>query len=127
MRHENFFWINCGAIGLWGGCIFGWVPASLLVLIPFLNRDGHTFTDFSYLLVIHLTIQSAYGFRALAQEQNFRRVVKEMLLIALVFAGMLAGYSFSFSHRPIPWNYFFCVGTAAVGAPLVGRRLFCWA
>jgi hypothetical protein len=119
MRHETFFWINCGAIGLWGGCIFGWVPASLLVLIPFLNRDGHTFTDFSYLLVIHLTLQSAYGFRALAQEQNFRRAVKEMLLIALVFAGMLAGYSFSFSHRPIPWNYFFCVGTAAVGAPLL--------
>ncbi len=119
MQHETFFWINCGAIGLWGGCIFGWVPAAWLVRIPFLNRDGHTFTDFSYLLVIHLTLQSAYGFRALAREPAFRRVVRETLCIVLVMVGMLAGYSLGFSHRAIPWHYFLCVGAAAVGAPLL--------
>ncbi len=77
MKLEKFFWANTGAIGLWGGCIFGWIPAAILVHIPFLNRDGHTYTDFSYLLVIHLIIQSAYGFKALAQENNFRRAAAD--------------------------------------------------
>jgi len=63
LRGEPFFWVNTGAIVLWGGCVFGWVPDSLLATIPFLNRVGHIDADFSYLLAIHLTIQSAYGFK----------------------------------------------------------------
>ena len=73
LKTEPFFWINGSAILLWGGCVFGWVPAAVLAAIPLLNRVGHVYTDFSYLLVIHLTIQSAYGFKCLAMERNFRR------------------------------------------------------
>ena len=67
LSREKFFWVNTGAIALWGGCVFGWMPASILAAIPLLNRVGHGFTDFSYLLVIHLTIQSAYGFGCLTR------------------------------------------------------------
>ena len=119
MSRDRFFWINLGAIGLWGGCIFGWVPVSLLLHIPFLNRDGHTYTDFSYLLVIHLTLQSAYGFGALAQERDFRRVKTDLLWVVLVFVGMLLVNCQSGLERPVPWSYFLCAGAGAVGVPLL--------
>ena len=47
LKGEPFFWVNTGAIGLWGGCVFGWVPSSLLATIPLLNRVGHVNADFS--------------------------------------------------------------------------------
>jgi hypothetical protein len=119
MRSDPFFWINSGAIILWGGCIFGWVPASVIACIPLLNRDGHTHIDFSYLLVIHLTIQSAYGFKALAQETDFRRTVTDFLWLILALFGMLLAYRTSSFHRPVPWDYFLCVGAGAIGAPLL--------
>jgi len=117
--HDPFFWVNSSAIVLWGGCIFGWVPASALAWIPLLNRDGHTHVDFSYLLVMHLTLQSAYGFKVLARKTSFRRVALDFLWIILVYAGMMLAYSFNPLPRPVPWNYFFCVGAGAVGAPLL--------
>ena len=119
LRGNPFFWINSCAIVLWGGCIFGWVPVPLLAAIPFLNRDGHTYTDFSYLLVLHLTLQSAYGFKMLAQEANLRRAAMDLFCAILVFAGMLMANCFSGLQRPIPWNYLWCAGTGAVGAPLL--------
>ena len=119
LKGEPFFWVNGSAIGLWGGCIFGWIPASVLVAIPMLNRIGHTYINFSYLLVIHLTIQSAYGFWCLAKEQNFRRAAVDFLWMGLIFAGMVLAYCFGTEHRPIPWSYFLCVGAGAVGAPLL--------
>ena len=119
MRRDPFFWINCLAIGLWGGLIFGWIPASVLARIPFLNRDGHTHVDFSFVLVIHLTLQSAYGFRALAQENNLRRTLAEFVWIALIFAGLMAAYRFRLWQQPVPWGYFLCVTLGALGAPLV--------
>ena len=122
LKPEPFFWVNTAALVLWAGCIFGWVPASLLVRIPLLNRDGHTEVDFSYVLVIHLTLQAAYGFKALAQERKVRRVALDFIWVALVLAGMLAAYDFGVSHRPIPWHYFLGAGAGALGAP----ALFAW-
>jgi hypothetical protein len=119
LKGESFFWINTSAILLWGGCIFGWVPAAILKAIPLLNRVNHTDTDFSYLLVIHLTIQSAYGFRCLAREVDFRQVAGDFLWIVLVFGGMMLAYCCGTAHQPIPWNYFLCAGAGAVGAPLL--------
>jgi hypothetical protein len=130
MRRDPFFWINTGAIILWGGCIFGWVPAALLLKVPFLNRDGHTYTDFSYLLVLHLTLQSAYGFQALAGENTFRRVLPDFFWMVLVFLAMLLLNWLSGWVRPLPWSYFLCTGAAAAGALLCfaygnsrGRRI----
>lgn len=119
LKGEPFFWVNTVAIGLWGGCIFGWIPASLLGAIPWLNRVGHNDTDFSYLLVIHLTIQCAYGFMCLAQTERLRRVMVESACIGVVFAGLFVLYSFGYWHQPIPWAYFVCAGAGAVGAPLL--------
>jgi len=119
LKGEPFFWVNGGAILLWGGCVFGWVPASVLAAVPLLNRVGHTYTDFSYLLVIHLTIQAAYGFRCLAREDNSRRAVVDFLWMLLIFAAMVLAYDFRTVHRPIPWNYVLCGGAAAFGAPLL--------
>jgi hypothetical protein len=119
LKGESFFWVNTGAILLWGGCIFGWVPSSLLVTIPLLNRVGHNYVDFSYLLVIHLTIQSAYGFKCLAKAGNFRQLAGDFACIGAVFAGMFALYYFGDAHKPIPWNYFLCAGVGAIGAPLL--------
>lgn len=119
LKGEPFFWVNGGAILLWGGCVFGWVPAPVLAAIPLLNRVGHVYTNFSYLLVIHLTIQCAYGFKCLAREENFRRAMINFLWMGLVFAGMILAYGFGIAHRPIPWGYVLCAGTGAVGAPLL--------
>ena len=119
LRREPFFWINGAAIAFWGGCVFGWVPASLLAQVPLLNRDGHTHIDFSYLLVIHLTLQSAYGFRALARGNDFRRAVMELFCIAALMAGLMTAYVLGLWHRSIPWAYFAGAAGGALGAPLL--------
>jgi len=119
IKGETFFWVNTSAIMLWGGCVFGWVPATVLAAIPFLNRVGHVYTDFSYLLVIHLTIQSAYGFKCLEREVNFRRATVDFLRVGLIFAGIILVYCIGITHRPIPWGYFLFVGVGAAGALLL--------
>ena len=119
LKRASFFWVNSGAILVWGGFIFGWLPVSMLASIPLLNRVGHTHTDFSYLLVIHLTLQSAYGFKCLANEKNLRRAALDCFWTGLVFAGMVLMYCFGVSHQPVFWVYVFCVAAAAFGAPLL--------
>lgn len=122
VKDEKFFWVNLGAVFLWGGCVFGWVPAPLLAAVPLLNRVGHTHTDFSYLLVIHLTIQCAYGFRCLAREESFRRAAISLAGVTLVLTAMTLLYCFGFEHAPVPWIYFLPVIGGAFAAPL----LFAW-
>lgn len=123
LKQERFYWINGGAIICWGSCIFGGVPASVLATVPFLNRVGHTHTDFSYLLVIHLTLQSAYGFKSLAAMANLRQVVLRLSGVVATLAGLTLLYCGGpFNHHPIPWDYLACVAAGAVGAPL----LFAW-
>ena len=119
LKREPFFWVNSSASMLWGGCVFGWVPVSVLSAIPLLNRVGHVYTDFSYLLVIHLAIQSAYGFKCLAREDNFRRAAVDFLWVGLIFAGIILVYCFGIFHRPIPWDYFLFVGAGTAGALLL--------
>jgi hypothetical protein len=119
LKGEPFFWVNSSAIMLWGGCVFGWVPGPVLAAIPLLNRVGHVYTDFSYLLVIHLTIQSAYGFKCLAREENFRRAAVDFLWVGLISAGIILVYCFGITHRPIPRGYFLFVGAGAAGALLL--------
>ncbi len=46
LKGEPFFWVNTVAIVLWGGCVFGWVPSSLLATIPLLNRVGRVYNIF---------------------------------------------------------------------------------
>jgi hypothetical protein len=119
LKGEPFFWVNTGAIALWGGCVFGWVPAFVLATVPLLNRVGHVAVDFSYLLVIHLTIQSAYGLKCLAKAARLQQVVGDVACAGAVFAGMILLYSFAPFQRPIPWDYFLCAGAGAIGAPLL--------
>jgi hypothetical protein len=119
LKGEPFFWVNGSAILLWGGCVFGWIPVSVLAAIPFLNRVGHTYTDFSYLLVIHLMIQSAYGFKCLAKVERFRQMTGDIACLGGIVAGMIVLYSFRHEYRPIPWDYFLCGGAGAIGAPLL--------
>jgi hypothetical protein len=119
LKEECFFWINGGAILFWSGCVFGWIPASVLASTPLLNRVGHIYTDFSYPLVIHLTIQSAYGFKRLALEKSFRRSAVDCLWMVLIFGGMMLAFCLGVTHHPIPWSYFGCVAAGAVGAPLL--------
>ena len=106
LKGEPFFWVNSGAIILWGGCVFGWVPDGVLETIPLLNRVGHVYADFSYLLVIHLTIQSAYGFKCLAQEKKFRRTAFDFLWVGLIFGGIILMYRFGIPHGHISREYF---------------------
>ena len=118
-QRDIFFWVNTGAILFWGGCIFGWVPKWFLSLVPFLNRVGHTHTDFSYLIIIHLIIGCAYGFKCLATEENFRRAALGLLWVAVIFAAMTVLYCFGFPHAAMPWTYFTVMATGAFGAPLL--------
>jgi len=119
VKNERFFWVNIGALVLWGGCVFGWVPSWVLSSIPFLNRVGHTHTDFSYLLVIHLTIQCAYGFKCLALEENFRRIARGLLSVAAILAAITILYYFGFKHGPMFWSYYAIVVAGAFAAPLL--------
>jgi hypothetical protein len=120
LKGEPFFWVNSGAVLLWGGCVFGWIPAFILAAIPLLNRVGHVYLDFSYLLVIHLTIQSAYGFKCLAKAENFRRAAVVLVGMALVFEGVIVlACGFGLLHWSIEWNYLLCAAAGAVGAPLL--------
>jgi hypothetical protein len=119
LKHEPFFWINTAAIALWGGCIFGWIPSSVLSLVPMLNRVGHTHTDFSYLVIIHLTIQCAYGFRCLGREETFRRAANGLLWTGLIVAAITLLFSFGMEHGPILWAYYGIMLAGAFGAPLL--------
>jgi hypothetical protein len=118
LKGEPFFWINTGAVALWAGCIFGLVPAVLLNCIPLLNREGHTYTDFSYLLVIHLTLQSAFGFFTLAQKTTLRRAVIDFAAITATIIGLVL-LDNGIRCRPVPWNYVVVAGIGAVGAPML--------
>jgi hypothetical protein len=120
LQKELFFWINCGAIALSGSCVFGLIPASVLMAVPMINRVGHLDTDISYWLVIQLTIQSAYGFKCLLETNHFRRTALDLLWAALILAAMIMMFCFSgYVNRPIPWDYVFGVGTSALCAPLL--------
>ena len=88
-------------------------------MIPLLNRVGHTYIDFSYLLVIHLTIQSAYGFMCLAKAGKPRQWAADFACVVAIFAGIFALYSFGDMHQPMPWNYFLCAAAGAIGAPML--------
>jgi hypothetical protein len=125
-----FFIVNNMAILVWGGCVFGWVPAFVLEAIPMLNRVGHNFVDFSYLLILHLTIASAFGFKALASEINPRQMAVDALGLVAGFTGLMLLYCLANGHRPILWSYFECAAAGAIGAPLLyaflrsrGRRI----
>jgi hypothetical protein len=133
LKSERFFWVNTGAIILWAGCVFGGVPAAVITAIPFLNRVGHIQTDFSYLLVIHLTLQSAYGFTTLLKKETFQTDAVDYLLVGLAMPVMLAVFCickgiltlplfifhplhpFSFLHL----NYLLPAMGGAIGAPLL--------
>lgn len=117
LKSDLFYWVNSAAILLWSGCIFGWVPARALALVPLLNRVGHTHTDFSYLLIIHLTIQCAYGFKCMAME-SFRQIVTGLLGVGLVLAVMTLLYCFGFEHGDVLWFYYAIVTTGAFAAVL---------
>jgi len=117
LRAAPFFWVNTAAIVLWGGCVFGWVPALVLEAVPFLNRVGHNYIDFSYLLILHLTIQSAYGFLALARDSRLQRAAIDAGILALGLVALMLAFCLANQHRPVPWSYFLCAGIGAVGAP----------
>jgi hypothetical protein len=78
LKGEPFFWVNTGAICCGAAAFLGGFHLPSSPRFPLLNRVGHIYTDFSYLLVIHLTIQSAYGFKCLAKVENFRQVAGDL-------------------------------------------------
>lgn len=120
LKGEPFYWINGCAVVLTGGCIFGLVPAAVLQAIPLLNRVGHFDTDLSYLLVIFLTIQSAFGFKCLMETSDFRGAVLELISAAVILAGMILMFCFSgYELRPIPRGYVSSAAAAALCAPLL--------
>ncbi len=119
LKTEPFFWVNTGAILLWGGVIFGWVPAFLIACVPFLNRVGHTHQDFSYLLVIHLTLQSAYGFRCLTYIGKMQKTMRDFAWVIGILATVIGGFYLINPNANMPWIYFLTVAITAVLAPLL--------
>jgi hypothetical protein len=116
LRAETFFWINSAAIVVWVSGAFKILPPAILADIPLLNHVGHTHTDFSYLLVLHLTLQAAYGFKAFAAEKNPARAGGDLLWAAFMMAGMLWSY---FLCETVPAKYFLAAAAGAIGAPAV--------
>jgi len=116
LKREWFFWVNTAAIVLWGGLVFGWIPGAVIAAVPMLNREAHTHTDLSYLLVIHLTIQCAYGFRCLAREESLRRAGTKLLWTSFTIAALALLFFYGTEHSEMPWDYFFIVTGGAIGA-----------
>jgi hypothetical protein len=119
LKEELFFWVNTGALALWGGIVFGWIPAAVIAAIPMLNREAHTHTDFSYLLVIHLTIQCAYGFRCLAREESFRRAATKLLWVTFIMAALTLLFFYGADHGELLWGYYFTIAAGAIAALLL--------
>jgi hypothetical protein len=119
LKQEWFFWVNTAAIVLVGGLVFGWIPGSVIAAIPLLNREAHTHTDFSYLLVIHLTIQCAYGFRCLAREESLRSAGTKLLWTVFTVAALLLLFFYGTDHAEVPWSYFLPVVMGAIAAPVL--------
>jgi len=82
-----------------------------------LNRVGHTHTDFGYLLVIHLMVQSAYGFKCLAQENSLARAGRDLAWTLLIFAVLFLTYALGTRHQPVPWSYILTAAAGGIGAP----------
>ncbi len=118
LKNEPFFWVNTAALAFWGGCAFGWVPAGLIELVPLLNRVGHTCSDFSFLINLHLTLQCAFGFRCLAAGTSFLQTVIRMMCVTAVLGLTFLLFDLGISHRTIPWSYFLPAIASALGAPL---------
>ncbi len=120
-KREPGFWINMAALLLWGGCVFGWVPSSVLSAVPLLNRIGHTQTVFCFLLEIHLLIQCAYGFKGLVGNRSFRGTLVDLLLAGLIFGAIVLMYALDFGFRKpsMPWAYFALAIAGAFGAPFL--------
>ena len=119
LRAHPFFWANTLAILWWAACIFKVIPATVLGLVPLFNRVGHVDTDFSYLLIFHLTIQSAYGFYSLRDLQKGREIAMIAILFTVILSGLLLAYRVGYWHQPIPWNYVWISAIGAIGAPVV--------
>ena len=120
LKNERFYWVNLGAIVWWAGCVFGVVPTAILEAVPLLNRVGHLGTDFSFLLVLHLTVQSAYGFLSLTRVHKATDLVFDLACIAGGFAAVVWLFFSGNTHQPvIPWNYFICAAAGALGTPLL--------
>jgi hypothetical protein len=119
LKQDWFFWVNSAAILLWGGLVFGWIPRGVIAAIPLLNREAHTHTDFSYLLVIHLTIQCAYGFRCLAREASLRSAGTKLLWTSFMVAALTLLFFYGTEHADVPWSYFIPVVLGAIAAPVL--------
>lgn len=119
LKQEWFFWVNTAAILVLGGLVFGYIPGAVIAAIPMLNREAHTHTDFSYLLVIHLTIQCAYGFRCLAREKSLRDAGRKLLWTTFTVAALTLLFFYGTEHAAVPWSYFVPVVTAAIAAPVL--------
>jgi hypothetical protein len=137
LRSESFLWVNTGANIFWAGCVFGLIPASLIAAVPFLNRVGHVEVDFSYLLVIHLTLQSAYGFKSLLSPDRFRQAADDFVVVASITGGMFIvfhlvtfaeQYQLGYLLPCLTGNryhlgYFLPCLTGAIAAPLLFKYL----
>ena len=123
LKREHFFWVNTGATALWGGFVFGWIPSFFIAGIPLLNRVGHIQADFSYLLVIHLTIQSAYGFKSLEKTETFQHASMDFFWAGAMMEFIVLAYCSANTLWSIPWGYVGCAGAGAVGAPLLFKFL----
>jgi hypothetical protein len=134
LKTERFFWVNVGALALWGGFVFGWIPGFLIETIPFLNRVGHINTDFSYLLVIHLTLQSAYGFKSLEKTEAFRQAALDFFGVGVIGGIIFLTYcclntTYTGIHTPasaltsLHMIYICSAIGGAIGAPLLFKFL----
>ena len=120
LQSDLFFWVNSLAILFLGRLYF---PGGAVLIAGHGStvepRRSSLDTDFSYVFVIHLTIQAAYGFSALARADGFRRLTADLLFITIALAVLLALYSSGpVIYQPVPWTYFLGAIAGAVGAPL---------
>jgi hypothetical protein len=115
---KRIVWISLSAIAIWGGFVFGWVPASLVAKIPLLNRVGHIHTDFSYLVIVHLILLSAYGFSACLSEKSLGKALKDHGILSFIIAAIYVIYYFSNKFDQVRWSYVLFVTLSAIGASL---------
>ena len=111
--------------------VFGIVPASMILRLPFINRIYHIDNTFSCVAIVCLLLLAGFGVKAFCRDLetgNFRRSYATVLVTAaalLAFYFAVAPSAQSEDHQSrFFWFYSTLLATAIAITPLIGARLF---
>lgn len=112
-------------------CVFGVVPASLILRLPFINRIYHIDNTFSCVAIVCLLVLAGFGIKAFCRDLetgNFRRSYVTVLILLTAVVAVYFGVATDVQSAGNPSLFFWIYSTALIAAaaiaPWAGARLF---